>query len=146
MKVTLLNRYLGKKVHIDYMDKNSNCYEEGNLVDIDEKEETITVESSTGLTMLKSKGITKVYLKSGTDNSYYSTYSSIIEPGLRLRVKLFKDEMRKLEQETGKLVPIEKIKEGLGDKVSEEQLKEVIEWLSREGDIFEARRGYFQLV
>ncbi|MBS3073239.1 minichromosome maintenance protein MCM [Candidatus Pacearchaeota archaeon] len=64
----------------------------------------------------------------------------------RSKILTVKEILTKLESQKGKLIPIEDLIQELGNKITKEQLDEVLDKLKRDGDIFEPRRGFIQRV
>lgn len=64
----------------------------------------------------------------------------------RSRILAVKEALSKLETKLGKLIPMQDLRLELEEKVTEDQLGEIIDKLKREGDIFEPRKGFVQRV
>ncbi len=64
----------------------------------------------------------------------------------RSRILAVKEALSKLETKLGKLIPMQDLRLELEEKVTEDQLEEVIDKLKREGDIFEPKKGFVQRV
>jgi len=57
---------------------------------------------------------------------------------------LVKDTIAKLESRLGKLIPVEELQKELEDKVTETEIEEAINQLSKSGDIFKPKKGMIQ--
>lgn len=64
----------------------------------------------------------------------------------RNKYKMILDAFEELENKIGKPIPMEDIIEALKGKIDERDLEEHLEKLRQRGDIFEARRGFWQLI
>ncbi len=64
----------------------------------------------------------------------------------RNKILTMKDTISQLENRVGKLIPIEDLKEAVGDRMSESEFDEAIDQLSKNGDIFRPKKGYVQKV
>ena len=64
----------------------------------------------------------------------------------RWKIVLVKETISQLESRLGKLIPIEELKKEIGEKMKESELEEVLEQLSKTGDIFKPRKGYIQKI
>ena len=59
---------------------------------------------------------------------------------------VIKETIARLESRLGKLIPLEELQIEIGDKMSEAELEEAIDQLSKTGDIFRPKKGYIQKV
>jgi len=64
----------------------------------------------------------------------------------RNKIHILKEVLEQLETKLGKLIPVDKIQEELGDKMTKEEFDEAMDRLVRAGDLFRPRRGYVQRV
>ncbi len=64
----------------------------------------------------------------------------------RGKILTVKETLSRLESMKGKLIPLDDLKQELREKISDEQLAEIIDKLKREGEIFEPRRGFIQKI
>ncbi len=64
----------------------------------------------------------------------------------RSKIHVVKEALEDLENSLGKLIPMEELEKAVGDKLKKEELEEVMDKLTRAGDIFKPRRGYIQRV
>ncbi len=62
----------------------------------------------------------------------------------RGKILLVKDIIASLEARLGKLIPMEELQKELSEKLSESELEEAIDQLSKSGDIFRPKKGYIQ--
>jgi len=62
----------------------------------------------------------------------------------RGKIIMVKEILHQLESRLGKLIPIEELQNAVGDKLSENELEEAIDQLSKAGDIFRPKKGYIQ--
>ncbi len=62
----------------------------------------------------------------------------------RGKILLVKDVIASLESRLGKLIPLEDLQKELSEKLSETELEEAIDQLSKSGDIFRPKKGYIQ--
>jgi len=62
----------------------------------------------------------------------------------RGKIVLLKETISKLESKLGKLIPFDDIKKELENQMSEAELEEAINHLSKSGDIFKPKQGYIQ--
>ena len=62
----------------------------------------------------------------------------------RNKIHIVKEELEKLENRLGKLIPLEELEKVLGDKMKPEELEETLSKLVKAGDLFRPRRGYIQ--
>jgi replicative DNA helicase Mcm len=69
---------------------------------------------------------------------------SSVPSSQRARIILLKEAMAQLESRLGKLIPIEELEKEVAEKMSKEELEELLDKLSKIGDIFRPRRGYIQ--
>jgi len=72
-------------------------------------------------------------------------FSSKISSSKRSKIMLLKDTIRKLEEKFGKQIPLDKLKEEMGD-MSEAEFEESVEKLKKSGDLFQPKRGFIQDV
>lgn len=64
----------------------------------------------------------------------------------RGKILMVRETLSKLETKLGKLIPLEELEKALDNKISSEELEEIITQLSKAGDIFKPKRGYIQKV
>ncbi|MEM2462990.1 MAG: minichromosome maintenance protein MCM, partial [Candidatus Pacearchaeota archaeon] len=64
----------------------------------------------------------------------------------RSKIILVRDAIFRLENRIGKLIPLQELLAELEEKISKDELDEIIEKLKRSGDIFEPRKGFVQRV
>jgi replicative DNA helicase Mcm len=64
----------------------------------------------------------------------------------RGKIILVKEILSQLESRLGKLIPIEELEKAIQDKLSETELEEAIDQLSKAGDIFKPKKGYIQRI
>ena len=64
----------------------------------------------------------------------------------RSKIVMVKEVISKLEGSIGKLIPIEKLEEEVGDKMTETELEDAISQLSKSGEIFRPKKGYIQKI
>ncbi len=64
----------------------------------------------------------------------------------RGKIILVKEAISQLESKLGKLIPLEEIKKALENKISETELEEAIDQLSKIGDIFKPKHGFIQKI
>lgn len=69
-----------------------------------------------------------------------------ILPTHRDKITLVRNIIKKLELKLGKLVPIEKIKEELNERIGDKELEEIIDLLTRAGEIFRPKVGHVQII
>jgi replicative DNA helicase Mcm len=62
----------------------------------------------------------------------------------RSKILIVKETLSQLESKMGKLIPMEELAKELGEKVSETELEEAINQLSKSGDVFKPKRGFIQ--
>jgi replicative DNA helicase Mcm len=62
----------------------------------------------------------------------------------RAKIHVVKEELEKLENRLGKLIPMEEVEKALDGKISKAELDEAIGKLVRAGDLFRPRKGYIQ--
>ncbi len=62
----------------------------------------------------------------------------------RNKIHIVKEALEVLEEKFGKLIPLEEVEKEVGEKLTEEEFKEVMDKLIRAGDLFRPRRGYVQ--
>lgn len=62
----------------------------------------------------------------------------------RNKIHVIKEELEKLENRLGKLIPMEEVEKVMKDKMSVVELEENIDKLVRAGDLFRPRKGYIQ--
>ena len=64
----------------------------------------------------------------------------------RGKIIMVKEILSQLESRLGKLIPLEEIHNAVKDKLSEAELEEAIDQLSKAGDIFRPKKGYIQRI
>jgi len=64
----------------------------------------------------------------------------------RSKIIIVRDTIMRLESKLGKLIPMPELKETLKDKVSPDEISEIIDKLKRSGDIFEPKKGFVQRI
>jgi replicative DNA helicase Mcm len=64
----------------------------------------------------------------------------------RGKIIMVKEVLTQLESRLGKLIPIEELEKAMQDKVTETELEEAIDQLSKAGDIFKPKKGYIQRI
>ncbi|MBI5804315.1 minichromosome maintenance protein MCM [Candidatus Pacearchaeota archaeon] len=64
----------------------------------------------------------------------------------RGKIILVKETLSQLESKLGKLIPVEEIENALKDKISNEELEDALNKLSKEGDIFKPKKGFVQRI
>ncbi len=64
----------------------------------------------------------------------------------RTKIILVREALIRLESRTGKLIPINDLKEELKTKISDSEFDEIIEKLNRSGDIFKPKKGFVQRI
>lgn len=64
----------------------------------------------------------------------------------RGKIILVKGAIQQLETRLGKLIPMEELQSLLKDKITDAELEEAIEKLSKEGDLFKPRKGFIQRI
>lgn len=69
-----------------------------------------------------------------------------ISSSKRGKILLVKETLSKLESQLGKLIPIEDLQKALEEKVSQTELEEAIDQLSKTGDIFKPKKGFIQKI
>ncbi|MCA9485646.1 MAG: minichromosome maintenance protein MCM [Nanoarchaeota archaeon] len=62
----------------------------------------------------------------------------------RGKIVLVKETLSQLEGRLGKLIPVEELVNAIGDKLTDVELEEAIDNLSKSGDIFKPKKGYLQ--
>ncbi|MBU1989065.1 MAG: minichromosome maintenance protein MCM, partial [Nanoarchaeota archaeon] len=62
----------------------------------------------------------------------------------RGKILLVKETLSQLESRLGKLIPLEELERAVEGKMTETELEEAIDQLSKAGDIFKPRKGYLQ--
>jgi replicative DNA helicase Mcm len=62
----------------------------------------------------------------------------------RSKILIIRETLSKLESKLGKLIPIDELQQSLKDKVSENEIEEILNQLSKSGDIFRPKKGYIQ--
>jgi replicative DNA helicase Mcm len=67
-----------------------------------------------------------------------------ISTSKRGKILLIKETISSLESRLGKLIPLEDLKKELESKISDAELEEAIDQLSKSGDIFRPKHGYVQ--
>ncbi|PIN88829.1 AAA family ATPase [Candidatus Pacearchaeota archaeon CG10_big_fil_rev_8_21_14_0_10_34_76] len=67
-----------------------------------------------------------------------------ISSSKRGKIITIKDTLSRLESRLGKLIPLEDVKQEIGERMSEAELEEGIDQLVRSGDIFRPKKGYIQ--
>ncbi|UCD21209.1 MAG: minichromosome maintenance protein MCM [archaeon] len=64
----------------------------------------------------------------------------------RSKIIIVRDTIMRLESKLGKLIPVKDLKKELEDKISEEEVDEMVDKLKRSGDVFEPKKGFVQRV
>lgn len=64
----------------------------------------------------------------------------------RNKLILIKETIKKLEEKHGKLVPLDILKQELGENISDNEFEESFEKLKEIGDIFQPKSGFVQLI
>lgn len=64
----------------------------------------------------------------------------------RGKIITVRETLQQLESREGKLIPIEKIQEAIRGKMSDAELEEALEQLSKAGDIFKPKKGFVQRI
>lgn len=64
----------------------------------------------------------------------------------RGKIILVKETLSQLETKLGKLIPIEELQRALQDKLSQTEIEEAINQLSKAGDIFKPKKGFIQKI
>ena len=64
----------------------------------------------------------------------------------RSKVILLRETLTKLEEKSGKFIPIEELEKELEGKMKKEEIDDAIEKLVSSGDVFKPRRGYIQRI
>ncbi|MBI2452049.1 minichromosome maintenance protein MCM [Candidatus Pacearchaeota archaeon] len=67
-----------------------------------------------------------------------------ISSSKRGKILLVRETLSKLESQLGKLIPIEEIQKALQGNLSDAELEEALEQLSKAGDIFKPKKGFVQ--
>ena len=67
-----------------------------------------------------------------------------ISSSKRGKILTVKEVLAQLETKLGKLIPYEELQKALDNKMSETELEEAIDQLTRSGDIFKPKKGYIQ--
>jgi len=69
-----------------------------------------------------------------------------ISTSQRSKIILVREALVRLEGRLGKLIPREEVKKELEGKISEEEISDALQKLTRSGDIFSPRKGYVQRI
>ena len=64
----------------------------------------------------------------------------------RGKIIMVKEILSQLESRLGKLIPLEELEKAIQDKVTEAELEEALDQLSKAGDIFKPKKGYIQRI
>ena len=64
----------------------------------------------------------------------------------RGKILLVKEIISQLESRLGKLIPIEELQKALENKLSQAELEEAIDQLSKTGDLFKPKKGFIQKI
>jgi len=64
----------------------------------------------------------------------------------RSKIIMVREVISQLENQLGKLIPMEDLQKALGDRVSEVELEEALNQLSKSGDIFKPKKGFIQKI
>ncbi|MBI3334364.1 minichromosome maintenance protein MCM, partial [Candidatus Pacearchaeota archaeon] len=67
-----------------------------------------------------------------------------ISASKRSKILIVKEALAQLESRVGKLIPYEEIEKLLGGKITEIELEEALNQLSKSGDIFQPKKGFVQ--
>ncbi len=73
-------------------------------------------------------------------------FTTTINSSQRSKIILLKETMRKLEEEHGKMIPKDILRKELKENLSDEEFEESVEKLRKNGDIFQPKLGFFQLI
>jgi len=64
----------------------------------------------------------------------------------RNKIHIVKEIIEELENKLGKLIPLEELEKETKDKLTSEELEEILEKLVKAGDLFRPKRGYIQRI
>jgi replicative DNA helicase Mcm len=73
-------------------------------------------------------------------------FTSKITSSQRSKIVLVKETIRTLEEKHGKMIPLDILKQELGDNVSNTEFEEAITKLKSSGDIYQPKSGFVQLI
>ncbi len=62
----------------------------------------------------------------------------------RGKIIIVRDTIAQLESKLGKLIPLEELEKALADRITQLELEEALEHLSKSGDIFKPKKGFIQ--
>ena len=62
----------------------------------------------------------------------------------RNKILIVRETLSQIESRLGKLIPLEELKNALQDKLTDIELEEAIEQLSKSGDVFKPKQGFIQ--
>jgi replicative DNA helicase Mcm len=73
-------------------------------------------------------------------------FTTRIASSQRSKIILLRETIKKLEERFGKQIPLEELKQELGNNFSDPEFEEAIEKLKKSGDLFEPKMGFLQDV
>ena len=109
------------------------------------KEKVAAKDAKVAIDLLKAS-LSQVGYDEETKSFDIDKITTGITSSKRGKILIVKDTLSQLESRLGKLIPIEELKKAIGDKLSETELEETIEQLSKIGDIFKPKRGHIQKI
>ena len=97
----------------------------------------------------KAIDITKAYLRQvGYDEDTKTFDIDKITTGMtsskRGKVVLVKEVLSQLESKMGKLIPLQELEKGIGDKLTVDELDEALTQLNKSGELFRPKKGFIQ--
>jgi replicative DNA helicase Mcm len=73
-------------------------------------------------------------------------FSTNVSSSQRSKIILVKETIRKLEEQHGKMIPLDVLRKELGNNVSDTEFDDALEKLKKTGDIFQPKSGFVQLI
>jgi len=73
-------------------------------------------------------------------------FTTQISSSQRSKIILVKETIRRLEEKHGKMVPLDVLRQGLGNNLSDTEFEDAIQKLKSAGDVFQPRIGFVQLI
>jgi len=73
-------------------------------------------------------------------------FSASTSSSQRNKIILIKETIKKLEEQHGKMIPLDVLKKDLGKNVSDIEFEEALEKLKKTGDVYQPKSGFVQLI
>ncbi len=102
-------------------------------------------DAKTAIELLKNS-LSQVGYDEETQSFDIDKITTGITSSKRGKILLVKEMLSQLESRLGKLIPIEELQKALENKLSQTELEEVLDQLSKTGDLFKPKKGFIQKI